>query len=390
MTDLFPCATFQGFGPTTLDPAPDHAWHLVQGPKRSALRSGVRQCCPKRSGVYGMIGEDGNLIYVGKAKCLRARLLSYFRRRGRDPKAGRILARTTALAWEHAPSEFAALLRELEMIRRWRPCFNVQGRPGRFVRAYVCLGRRPAPYVYLSHRPNARLLGCFGPVPGGRRARNAVRWINDLFQLRDCPKDVPMVFADQGELFPVIRAPGCLRYEIGTCIGPCTGVCSQPAYSAKARLAHAFLSGQSDGPLSRLEQEMLAASNGQEFERAAALRDKWETLKWLQKQLERMRAARERLSFVYSVAGESGRSLWYLIRHGHVAGVMPAPESLESKRAVADIIEKQFHSKKVRASLPEPEAIDQVLLVAAWFHRHPGERARTIRPDHLLNRCRKS
>src|SRR5262245_50520829 len=117
MTGLFPCSTFQGFGPTALDPTPDKPWHFVQGPKRAALRSGVHQCCPKCPGVYGMIGEEGNLIYVGKAKCLRTRLQSYFRRRGRDPKARRILAKTTALAWEHAPSEFAALLRELELIR---------------------------------------------------------------------------------------------------------------------------------------------------------------------------------------------------------------------------------------------------------------------------------
>src|SRR5260370_14502098 len=218
MTSLFPRPVFQGFGPSSLGTAAPNAWHLIQGPKRSMLRSGVRQCCPKCPGVYGMIGVEGNVIYVGKAKCLRTRLLSYFRRRGRDPKAGHILARTTALAWEHAPSEFAALLRELELIRRWRPCFNVQGRPGRFVRAYICLGRRPAPYVYLSHRPNTRLLGCFGPVPEGLRARNAVRCINDLFQLRDCPQDVPMNFANEGELFPLLRAPSCLRYEIWTCI----------------------------------------------------------------------------------------------------------------------------------------------------------------------------
>jgi excinuclease ABC subunit C len=337
-----------------------------------------------------MIDADGVLIYVGKAKCLRTRLFSYFRRRGRRPKARRILAKTTALTWEHAPSEFAALLRELELIRRWRPSFNVQGRPGRFLRAYICLGRRPAPYVFLSQRPNSRMLGCFGPVPGGRRARNAVRWINDLFQLRDCPQDVPMIFADQAELFPVIRAPACLRYEIGTCIGPCTGVPLQPAYMSKVRLAHAFLSSQSDGTLAQLEKEMLLASQGQEFERAAALRDKWETLKWLHKQLERMRMARERLTFAYSVAGQDGNKLWYLIRHGHVATVLPAPDSPESKKSVARVIEKEYDLKRSRAMLPGPEAIDQVLLVAAWFHRHPKERSRTMEPDRLLARFRKS
>jgi excinuclease UvrABC nuclease subunit len=160
------------------------------------------------------------------------------------------------------------------------------------------------------------------------------------------------------------------------------------AYHSTARLAQRFLSGQSDGPLARLEQEMVSASNSQEFERAAALRDKWETLKWIQKQLERMRMAREKLSFVYSVAGEGGRNLWYLIHQGYVAGVIPTPHDREAKRAAADVIEILYHSKKARFFLPGPEAIDQVLLVAAWFHRHPAERSRTIEPSKLIDRCR--
>ena len=388
MTSLFPSQVFQGFGPSSLDPGMPRAWHLVSGPKRSALRSGVRQCCPKCPGVYGMIGVEGNVIYVGKAKCLRTRLLSYFRRRGRDPKARHILARTTALAWEHAPSEFAALLRELELIRRWRPCLNVQGRPGRVVRAYVCLGGQPAPYVYLSRRPRTGLLGCFGPVTAGRRAHNAVRWINDFFQLRDCPQDVPMVFADQAELFPVIRAPGCLRYEIGTCVGPCTGSGTKSAYTTKVKTAHGFLSGQSEKVLVRLEQDMVAASQRQEFERAAALRDKWETLKWLQKSLERMRLVRERFSFVYSVASKDGKNFWYLIRQGYVAGVLQAPENPQAKQAAADLLEKEYYRKKTWMQFPGPEAIDQVLLIAAWFHRHPAERSRTVDPKRLIVRCR--
>jgi excinuclease UvrABC nuclease subunit len=157
---------------------------------------------------------------------------------------------------------------------------------------------------------------------------------------------------------------------------------------AKVRQANAFLSGQSSSPLSRLEQEMTAAANSQAFERAAALRDKWETLIWLQKHLERMRLARERLSFVYSVHGESGKNLWYLIDQGRVASVLPAPGNPQAKRAVAKIIERLYQPNKPRTPLPGPEAIDQVLLVAAWFHRHPRQRARTIDPARLIARCR--
>src|SRR5207244_2277738 len=126
-----------------LDPSPrPPVLYQVQARRPSGLRSRVRQECPRRPGVYGMVNVNGELIYVGKAKCLRARLLSYFRPNSRDPKAGRIVAQTGTLVWEEAPSEFAALLRELELIRRWRPRCNVQGQPQRHRRAYVCLGRR--------------------------------------------------------------------------------------------------------------------------------------------------------------------------------------------------------------------------------------------------------
>jgi hypothetical protein len=101
-----------------------------------------------------------------------------------------------------------------------------------------------------------------------------------------------------------------------------------------------------------------------------------------------MRLARERLSFVYSVHGEGGKNLWYLIDQGRVASVLPAPGNPETKRASAKIIEKLYQPNKPRTPLPGPEAIDQVLLVAAWFHRHPRQRARTIAPARLIARCR--
>src|SRR5260370_35839357 len=130
VSGVFSCRAFAGFGPQGFQPArrTPPLCH-VRGRRPSRLRAGVRAQCPRRPGVYGMLGERGELIYVGKAKCLRARLLSYFRRGSRDPKAGRILEHTQALVWELAASEFAALLRELELIQRWQPRFNVQGQP---------------------------------------------------------------------------------------------------------------------------------------------------------------------------------------------------------------------------------------------------------------------
>ena len=221
----------------------------IHGHRPSRLREKVRKRCPRKPGVYGMVDASGELIYVGKAKCLRSRLLSYFRPNSRDPKAGRIIENTFVIAWELATSEFAALLRELELIRRWQPRFNVQGQPRRRQRIYVCVGRKPAPYLFTAARPPRTARHIFGPVPAGDKVREAVRRVNDWFRLRDCPQAQEMLFADQSELFPLERTPGCIRHEIGQCLGPCAAACSRGAYTDAVGSALAFLEGHDAAPL---------------------------------------------------------------------------------------------------------------------------------------------
>jgi excinuclease ABC subunit C len=296
----------------------------IHGHRPSRLREKVRKRCPRQPGVYGMVDASGELIYVGKAKCLRSRLLSYFRPNSRDPKAGRIIENTFVIAWELATSEFAALLRELELIRRWQPRFNVQGQPNRRRRTYVCVGREPAPYLFLSPKPPGTAFAGFGPVPSGVTAREGVRRLNDWFRLRDCPQAQEMLFADQSELFPLERTPGCSRHEIGQCLGPCAAACSRGAYTDAVGSALAFLEGRDASPLERIEGDMNAASAALQFERAAALRDKLAALQWLTDHLARLHEA-ARQSFVYAVPSADGPDLWYAIHGGRVRAVLPAP-----------------------------------------------------------------
>jgi excinuclease ABC subunit C len=388
MDVLFSGRALTGFGPSMLDVS-SPVLHQVHGQRPGQLRRQVRELCPRRPGVYGMLNADGELIYVGKAKSLRVRLLSYFRPHSRDPKAGRILQHTRSLAWEYAPSEFAALLRELELIRRWRPRLNVQGQPKRLARTYVCLGRQPAPYVFLAARPPAGALAHFGPVPAGRRAREAVRRLNDWFGLRDCPQAQEMIFADQGELFPVLRAAGCLRHEIGTCLGPCVGACSRTEYGTRVRSARRFLDGADGSLLQTLESMMTAASTSLAFERAASLRDQLDVLRWLQTQLERVQQARQEHSFIYPVGGPE-RELWYLIYRGRVAGVLARPNTALEFQAAADRIGEVFGKDETWTGPPASEIIDGVLLVAAWFRRHPKEREHVLQPHAVIATCRQA
>src|SRR5262249_33260703 len=198
-------------------------------------------------------------------------LLGYLRKRGRDQKAKRIQQYTRTILWETAPDEFGALLRELELIHRWLPRFNVMGKP-RGHRTYICLGRSPAG-ILLSRRPSRHVLARYGPVPRGRFARDAVRRLNDHFQLRDCPASQPMRFLDEPELFPAPRAAGCLRHEIRTCRAPCIAACSSRDYAAQVAAAKSFLDGHSTEPIDKLRALMEEASVRLEFERAVFYRD---------------------------------------------------------------------------------------------------------------------
>jgi excinuclease ABC subunit C len=386
---LFSGPVVVNFGPNALEPAADApGLHRISAVRSRGLRGRVREECPRVPGVYGMLTAKGELIYIGKAKCLRSRLLSYFRTRSRDPKAGHILKHASSIVWEHAPNEFAALLRELELIRRWRPRFNVQGQPQRRRRAYVCLGRKPAPHLFLAPHPVAGAVAVFGPVPAGRRTCEAVRHLNDWFGLRDCPKSQTMIFAEQSELFPISRTAGCLRYELGTCLGPCIAACTSQDYMQRVRATRAFLAGTELNLLDDLKRAMLEASRSMSFERAAALRDKLERLTWLHERLDHLCRVRRQQSFVYPVPGSGGADRWYLIHGGRVVGAIATPRSLEQRRQAAELL-REVYQRKVAATAPVPcNEVDGVFLVASWFRRHPDERGKTLRPARAFAACR--
>ena len=354
----------------------------IEGKKPAALRGQLRLLAPARPGVYGILDGDEQLVYVGKAKNLRVRLQSYFRKKGRPAKAGRVISHARGIVWEVVPSEFASLLRELELIRRWRPRFNVQGQPLRRRLTFLCMGRAPAPYLFLSRTITSRVQSAFGPITASTRALDAVRRLNDWFRLRDCPQPQEMIFPDQKELFPQVRDPGCLRMDIGTCLGPCTGTCARGDYQRQARLARDFLTGIDLSPLQKMQQEMQAAALAEQFERAAALRDRWTLLQWLADRLERIRQAQREMSFIYPVAGCDGQTMWYLIHGARTVAAFEAPTDRASRKAAAEKIAALYRNRA--GLLDSYEHADSMMVVMQWFRKHAKERDRCLMPDKAL------
>jgi excinuclease ABC subunit C len=381
--------TFAGFGRSALWPQLSSKTGGVElMGDASESRRAVRRLCPARPGVYGMIDAGGTLVYVGKSKSLRHRLLTYLQTEPADPKAALIIEHAEQIIWEPAPHELVALVRELELIRRWRPEFNVRGQPGRFRRVYVCLGRGPAPYAYVAPQPNERAQQSFGPVPSKRRLGDALRQVNKWFRLRDCTDRVAMVFADQLELFATERRPQCTRFELGTCPAPCAAGCTSGDYAVNLAAAKQFLEGTNTELLDQLESEMFGAAAQREFERAANLRDAWMPLAWLHDHLDRLREARGKFSFVYPAESANGRESWLVIHRGHLVDVMRPPRDERSAERCLVRLKRAFFSSRKSLAAPQ-EDVEHMLLVLGWFRSHADELDRTLSPSRARALCRR-
>jgi excinuclease ABC subunit C len=386
---LFPAETFDGFGPSKFRPSDEAViGRQLRGKHSSRLLKGVQDHAPHLPGVYGMIDDRGRIAYVGKAKNLRSRLLSYFRVNSRDPKAGKIIQQTRKLAWEQTGDELGALLRELELIQTLRPRFNVFGLPGLQRHHYICIGKSPAAFVYIANKPTGKEIGIYGPLVSRGKSEEVVRRLNDWFKLRDCPQTVPMAFSDQPVLFPEDKSAKCMRFELRTCTGPCVGACSRKEYGVGVRGAKAFLDGRDRMILKKLKGLMDEAAAGFEFEKATSMRDRLQALEWLDARLSLLRQARDKNSFVYPLIGSDGCERWYLIHRGQVRAVCFAPVTEEEFRRTIGLLAAIFVDRPEAVILADG-VVDSVLLVAAWFRKHSDDRAKLMTKGSALERCAK-
>jgi excinuclease ABC subunit C len=334
------------------------------------LRQRVLARAENRPAVYRMLDADGRIIYVGKAKRLRTRLLTYFRAEYPDDKAARILYASHDITWDYTPSEFSAYLGELRQIKQYRPHFNHRGNLTRRA-VFIKVSRGPAPRVYAGEAVTRDDARCYGPFRSLARTGEAVRTLNDLLGLRDCAATMPIVFSGQGDLFGSTRQAACLRHEFGFCSGPCAGFVAERDYRAKLRTAIAFLEGRTIQPIDRVVSAMQEASKTDRFELAARWREKFEHLEWLLAATSRARTAVDLLTFVYRDPGTYGDDRVYLIRQGVVRAAFPDPTTPIENEAFRAMVAAEL-AKPEPAPGPLPlESVDEILLLMSWFRAHP-------------------
>ncbi|MCA9138600.1 MAG: GIY-YIG nuclease family protein [Planctomycetales bacterium] len=381
MDTLSPNQQEFGFGVDPFNPRAARLVEVIGGTSKDELKNQLVQSCPRVPGVYGMLDRSGDLIYVGKSKSLRSRLMSYFSVSNEDEKAGRIIENARVIQWETQPSEFAALLREQQLIRKFTPRWNVQGVPKRQRPVYLCLGRGPAAHFFLSPKIPADYISLQGPFFGAKRMNVAVDALNKVFGLRDCSAQQTFQFAEQLSLFEIDLRPGCLRLELGTCLGPCAAACTRGQYKRHVNAAESFLDGFNDEPLTSLQDQMESASANQQYELAGRAYQTLKSLQYVYRKLTMLANARRQYSFVYAVPGYDGCHLWYLIHCGEVVAVASTPIGRDAFQAMKPTItgwKATLESTADRGHGPFPYTLGTV---ASWFRKNRSELDRTFAPS---------
>ncbi|HVR69010.1 MAG TPA: excinuclease ABC subunit UvrC [Verrucomicrobiae bacterium] len=226
---------------------------------------------PSGPGVYRMLNDKGDPLYVGKARSLRKRVGTYTQIDRLANRLQRMVAETTTLEVIATHTEVEALLLESNLIKRLAPRYNVQLRDDKSF-PYILIARDHAAPQILKHRGARDRRGeYFGPFASAGAVNNTITALQRAFLLRSCSD---AVYAS--------RTRPCLQYQIKRCSAPCVGRITDAEYGRLVDEAGDFLSGHSREVQDRLAKEMQAASDALEFERAARLRDRVRALAQIQ------------------------------------------------------------------------------------------------------------
>ncbi|MGE5501888.1 MAG: excinuclease ABC subunit UvrC, partial [Ignavibacteriales bacterium] len=226
------------------------------------IRDEVRRL-PDAPGVYRMIGEDGEALYVGKAKSLKKRVVQYAQGRFHTNRIAHMVAATRAMEFIVTRTETDALLLEINLIKQLKPRFNVLLRDDKSFPEIVIRRDHEAPQLR-KHRGAHTIKGdYFGPFASAWAVNRTLNTLQKAFLLRSCSDRVYET-----------RTRPCMLHQIRRCSAPCTGLIGLDDYQALVDEAEAFLRGKSRAVMARMAAEMQAASDEMEFERAARLRDR--------------------------------------------------------------------------------------------------------------------
>jgi excinuclease ABC subunit C len=226
---------------------------------------------PNQPGVYRMINEAGDVLYVGKARSLKKRVTNYAQGRGHSNRITRMIAQTANMEFVTTRTETEALLLEANLIKRLKPRFNVLMRDDKSFPYILVTGDHEAPAIFKHRGARSRKGSYFGPFASAGAVGRTINALQRAFLLRTCTDSVYES-----------RTRPCLLYQIKRCAGPCTGEIDAEGYARLVGEAKDFLSGRSQAVKAQLATSHAGASEDLDFERAAIYRDRLSALSHVQ------------------------------------------------------------------------------------------------------------
>ena len=261
----------------------DNSSHEDKDDKKARLKHLIKRL-PNLPGVYKMLGKNGDILYVGKAKSLKSRVNSYFAKTIDHPKTRALVARIHNIETIITRSETEALLLEQNLIKEYRPPYNVLLRDDKSYLYVFISADKPYPRLaYGRGKGNHQKGRFFGPFPSAHAAKETLVLMQKMFQMRQCTN----TFFKQ-------RKRPCLEYQIKRCRAPCVGLVSAEEYAEDVNNTIRFLKGDSGDIHSALIEKMEGAAEELDFEKAVFYRD----------QLSMLREVQARQA-VYTVQGEA-------------------------------------------------------------------------------------
>ncbi len=268
-----------------------------------------------------MFDADAKLLYVGKAKSLKKRLASYFRKSGLAPKTAALVARIAQVETTITANETEALLLEQTLIKEWRPPYNILLRDDKSYPFVFLSSEDEYPRLSLHRGAKKRKGRYFGPYPSAGAIRESLNLLQKAFLVRQCEDSY---FRN--------RTRPCLQYQIKRCKGPCVGLVSPEEYAEDVRHSVMFLEGRSNALADELNVGMEQAAMRLDFEKAAELRDQVAILRRVQDQ-QSMEGGNGDVDIVAAIVTPGGACVHLIsVRGGRVLGSRTSSRRSRSRR----------------------------------------------------------
>ena len=315
---------------------------------------------PTRPGVYLYRDQEGNLLYVGKAKVLRNRVKSYFQNKHLDAKTRRLVGRIWDLEFIVCETELEALVLENNLIKEHFPPFNILLRDDKTYPYLKLTWKNAFPQVYVTRKVKKDGSLYFGPFFPASTAYRTAELVYRFFQLRDCDIDI------DGR-----RGRACMKFQLHRCTAPCIASVTPEAYREQAKEARLFLEGKRDELKARLEAAMWQAAEHSAFELAAQYRDSLQQLDaWFSKQ--KAATVDQEDTDLYGSAVLDGRACVHrlVMREGRMVGrheyLLDEVEAFDGA-VLAQVLQRVYAEESVPARILVEHEPDDLEVLRDWL-----------------------